>query len=134
MRHYSLPSTHPVAVMLTSVLTWCQGSVVRDANWIYIEPNAGIISACLPFLTNIFGQQLREVMDWISNLSTRTIALVRIRMKSYVNIDATQEGGPTTHRAAHESYKLHDDDDRAIPGFRDQFGKAESIQSSIETV
>ena len=119
---------------ITSLLTSRTGSILQDGIWIYIEPNTGIISACLPFLANIFGQYLREVINRISQFGSRTISLVRVRLNLYANTNVTQEGGSRTHRVAHESYEPHDDNDRAMPGFRDQVGKAESIEDVMERI
>ena len=82
------------------------GSVFGAAIWTYIEPDAGIISACLPFLANVFGHRvigfLKDLSDWGAKMTLTN------RKKT----TSTRSG---TQRATYEAFDLDEESQLPIP-------------------
>ena len=100
------------------MLTRNTANVFKDSVWTYIEPNAGVLSACLPYLTNIFGRGILRVAKYVSDFRNNTKSLLRFHErtdKKTKNSSAAERG---TQRATHEAYELSNSIDRS-PEFKE---------------
>ena len=82
-----------------------KGSVFRAAIWTYIEPDAGIISACLPFLANVFGHRVIDLLKTWSDWGA----------KATLNIKKTTYTASGTQRATYEAFDLDEENQLPIP-------------------
>ena len=81
-------------------------SVFRPALWAYIEPDAGIISACLPFLVNVFGHTIVNLLKSISDWGTKGTCSSKKKFAGTT---------PGTQRATYEAFDLDDDNQDPVP-------------------
>ena len=88
------------------VLTDEQGSVFSASIWTYIEPEAGMISACLPFLANAFGHSIVNLLKTLSDWGARF---------TMSNTKKSSNTIPGTQRATYEAFDLDEDNQRPIP-------------------
>lgn len=98
-------------------------TIFKDAVWTYIEPNAGIVSACLPYLANVFGQRFLKFLLYLSSFAGKATSLLRRSQGTDHSTDTMQ-----TPRAAHESYELSDDADQGLPDPKHGKISRESVQ------
>ena len=95
-------------------------SVFKDSVWTIIEPNAGVISACLPYLANILGQKFLNFLKLLSSFASRTSSILLLRSRT--NRSTTEDSHSIKMRlsgAAAEAYKLDSDHSHPIPKFND---------------
>ena len=106
-------------------------TIFEDSLWTYIEPNAGVISACLPFLAKAIGQ---KVLKWLKDLSTfgnKTTSLLRFRSKTGHSTKDSSSAKPGTARALHEDYDLSDHHFKGIMVDKDRETSEESIRRLV---
>jgi len=131
---WSLPTVllvSRITIILESKLTEIVASIFRDAIWTYIEPNAGVISACLPYLANIFGQNLAKALKFISNFAYKTTSLLRTHGPAKDSTDSTYISKNGTQRATYEGYELKENDHQGLPRFKDRNVSQESVRNLV---
>ena len=87
------------------VLTNEQESIFSASIWTYIEPEAGIISACLPVLANVFGHSVINLLKTLSDWGAR-FTLSNTRKSAGTT--------PGTQRATYEAFDLDKYNQRPI--------------------
>ena len=116
---------------VTEVADRSAATILKDAIWTYIEPNAGVISACLPYLANLFGSRVVNAFKSVSNLVDRTVSflLYRFRPDRSTKTNNTTKFG--TQRAAFESYELNENHDFGVHKVEDRRTSQESIRNLV---
>ena len=107
------------------------GTIFKDAIWTYIEPNAGVMSACLPYLANIFGQRLLELLRGLRTLGNRSTSFLRIRSRTDYHKSDASDFKAGTQRATHESYELGNDNKHIVSQFKDGSTSEESVRHLV---
>ena len=110
---------------------WSIETIFEDSIWTYVEPNAGLLSACLPFLAKIFGHSLMNWLDLLTTLGSKTASLLGLHSKSDASKADTIVAGPRTHRAAHESYELGQNDGKRFTKLGDGHNSHESVRQLV---
>jgi len=130
---WSLPTVALVSKFLNileSRLTETVATIFKDAIWTYIEPNAGVISACLPYLANIFGQSLAKALKFISTLAYRTSLLLRSHgANDSTNSTYTSKRG--TQRATYEGYELNENGHQDLPRSKNKKVSQDSVRNLV---
>lgn len=106
-------------------------TLFKDSIWTHVELNAGVISACLPYLANIFGQNLAKAFKSLSNLAYNTTSLLRLRGHTNNNTDNTSVSQIGTHRATYEAYETKDSNHQGLPTFKDRDMSEESVRNLV---
>lgn len=127
----TVPLIPPIMNILESRLTENVASIFKDAIWTYIEPNAGVISACLPYLANIFGQNFAKAVKVISNFAYKTTSFLRPRGPANDSTDSTYNRKHGTQRATYEGYELNENDHQNLPEFKDRNVSQESVRNLV---
>ena len=109
----------------------CLGSVFKAALWTYIEPDAGIISACLPFLANVFGQRIAVLLKRLSSFNSRTTSTLKRRVGSVYSSKIAVTANSGTQRATYEEFDLDEDNQGPIPASMTQDAGADSIRNLV---
>ena len=120
------PSREAYCLLITDL-----GSVFKAAIWTYIEPDAGIISACLPFLASVFGQRIADLLKALSTFGSRTALLLRLRLPTANNTKRTTTVASRTQRATYEEFDLDEDNDGPIPAAMKQDAGTESVRNLV---
>ena len=115
----------------STVLTRTAATIFKDAVWTWIEPNAGVLSACLPYLANIFGQRLLKLVSILSTFGKRTTSFLRLRSRTDHSLKNTNTVQCGTQRATHESYELSDDNDHRLPESKNRDVSQESVRHLV---
>ena len=113
------------------MLTLIKATIFKDSVWTYIEPNAGVLSACLPYLANIFGQRILKMAKVLSAIGTRASTLLRFLSRTDHRTKDTNTVERGTQRATHESYELNIDNDNGVPDFKDRDLSQESVRQLV---
>lgn len=106
-------------------------TIFEDSIWTYVEPHAGVVSACLPFLANVFGQRLLKALKNVSSFASRTLASLRLHSRTDHSTKETNTLKSGTQRARHEAYELRDDTHGGLPEFRDRYISQESVRHLV---
>ena len=112
------------------MLTRITATVFEDSVWTYIEPNAGVMSACLPYLVNVFGRKILQLVKFVSDLRNNTKSLMRLHEWSDKKIEDTNIAELRTHRATQEAYELTNGIDRS-PEFKEKDLGHDSVEKLV---
>lgn len=127
----TFPLVSQIINVLVSRLIKILASIFKDAIWTYIEPNAGVLSACLPYLANIFGQSFTKALKFISNFAYKTASLWRPHGPANNSTDSTYISKHGTQRATYEGYELNENDHQNLPRFKDRNISQDSVRNLV---
>ena len=131
---WSLPTVPLISQIMNILelrLTEIVASIFKDAIWTYIEPNAGVLSACLPYLANIFGQNFAKALKVISNFAYKTTSPLRPHGPTNDSTDSTYISKHGTQRATYEGYELNENDHQNVPRFKDRNISQDSVRNLV---
>lgn len=114
----------------TTMLTSIVATIFKDSVWTYIEPNAGVLSACLPYLANVFGRRILQVIKFVSAFGSKTKSLLRLYSPTDHNTKDTNTVEHGTQRATHEAYELNNSD-HGLPAFKDRDLSQDSVRNLV---
>ncbi|KAL8753029.1 MAG: hypothetical protein Q9184_005543 [Pyrenodesmia sp. 2 TL-2023] len=126
-----ISSTVRAAQTRTVDITNLSASLFEASIWTYIEPNAGVLSACLPYLAHVFGKRLLDAFKTLSALMSRTtskLGLLRWTNRSSLKTDIAKPG---TQRAAYEAYDLSDNTHKGLPAYKNGAASEESVRHLV---
>lgn len=103
----------------------------KDSLWTHIEPNAGVLSACLPYLANVCGQNLAKALKSLSGLIYKTTSLLRLHGQTKDSTGNTTVDKSCTQRATYEAYNLNDNDYEGLPRLKDKDASEESVRNLV---
>ena len=112
------------------MLTRITATIFKDSIWTYVEPTAGILSACLPYLANIFGRRILQVVQFVSDFGSKTKSLLRLYSRTEDGTRDTNTADRETHRATHEAYELNNSGND-MPAFKDRDLSQESVRNLV---
>ena len=112
------------------MLTRITATLFKDSVWTYIEPNAGVVSACLPYLVNVFGRRILQLVKFLSDLRNNTKSLVRLHEWSNKKIEDTNSAELGSHRATYDACELTDSIDRS-PEFKERDLSHDSVEKLV---
>ena len=117
-------------IAAATMLTRITATIFKDSVWTYIEPNAGVLSACLPYLANVFGRWILHVAKILSTFGTKTKSLLRLHSRTDHKTEDTNTMECGTQRATHEAYELTDND-HGLPAFKDREFSQDSVRNLV---
>lgn len=121
--------SHSAALVfeMAAILISNQESNSRAFIWTYIEPDAAIISACLPSLANTLGHKIFNAFKVIPAVVIRAFEHFRRRGKGMHGKDVGHTA-QCTQRAAYEAFDLDEHNDIPIPAALKHNDKTETYQ------
>ncbi|KAL8963660.1 MAG: hypothetical protein Q9193_000104 [Seirophora villosa] len=106
-------------------------SIFEASIWTYVEPNTGVMSACLPFLAHVFGKRLVDAFKSFSALMGRTTSRLGLLRRTDNSPSKTDIVKPGTQRAAYEAYDLSDNAQKGLPAYRNEGASQESVRNLV---
>lgn len=123
---FSIPRLKAPTRMLTAITA----TIFKDSVWTYIEPNAGVLSACLPYLANVFGRRILQVAKYVSDFRSKTKSFLRLHERTDHRTKSTITADRGTQRATHETYELTNSTD-GLPEFKDRRLSHDSVRNLV---
>ncbi|KAL8722846.1 MAG: hypothetical protein Q9225_000733 [Loekoesia sp. 1 TL-2023] len=105
-------------------------SMFYHSLWANIEPDAAIISACLPFLANIFGRKIFNAVKAVPAVGRRVPEILQCEKAERHGKDVA-DAAPWTQRAAHEAYDLDENYNIPVPAALERSDETGSFQHLV---
>ncbi|KAL8732132.1 MAG: hypothetical protein Q9181_004047 [Wetmoreana brouardii] len=106
-------------------------TLFKDAIWTYIEPNAGVLGACLPYLANVFRHKIVDALKSVWKAAQRSTSFLRLRSRTESDEDNTEGGKIGTQRARYESYDMGMDNERGVTAYKNSGASQESVRHLV---